>query len=178
MIDLRVEARKVFGLTFPFSDSQLKSAFREAAKRLHPDTSGSDGEMFIVMKKLYDVLLSEAQDTSKASLLFTVDGTPLPELGKGLGSMKNGVDCPKCNHKGFFERKEMKWGRCWGCQGKGFLRRGGFVCLYCFGTGTVGVGEEVRVYYKCSDCGGTGEKEVMNPVIPKGRLANLTFGKK
>jgi DnaJ-class molecular chaperone len=46
-------------------------------------------------------------------------------------------------------------------------------CVHCYGTGESRTGAErvKRIYaLKCYDCKGTGEIQVLNPVLPKGRL--------
>jgi len=206
-------AERVFSLQPPFSRDELKTAFRREAKKLHTDTSGKDTkEDFIKMKEAYDVILSFddffINGASPAGVLVTTDGTPLSELGLGLGPMKNGADCPRCTHKGYEEDRipgSYSSHRCTDCiygfveveipckpcggTGKFTQRRSGRIvtCRVCHGTksvlreqicpkcrGTqwfsVKVGGERVIYYRCFKCGGSGEIELFNPVLPKGRL--------
>jgi DnaJ-class molecular chaperone len=184
----------------------LKKAFRAAAKKTHSDLTqkDTDGE-FIKVKACYDALVNVAETDGavpegSVSLGMTTDGTPLFELGLGLGPMKNGRDCSRCDHKGYTEEKGIEWSFCNACRGTGevplevpcrYCRKGKFRqksgqvvdCNACRGTGKFkttqqcwcAVGSGFRrsaktTYRKCYECKGTGEIEILNPVIPKGRL--------
>lgn len=203
-------AYQFFGRLLPMTRDELKSSFRQACKRLHTDLSGTDGtrERFIQMKAFYDQLVELKVDwvfTDGAQVLRTRLGTPLSELGLGLGPSRNGRDCEFCNHKGYVEDKEDAYvkctncvsgwthtnpcrrcrgtgnytnkkgqvaGQCFSCKGTGYYKAL-FIqkCSECSGVGYK-VGEKGRVVYTaCYRCQGTGEVEVFNPVITKGRLA-------
>ena len=150
-IDLLQQAKQYFDLQPPFSLSDLKKAFRAAAKKTHSDLTQkkTDGE-FIKVKECYDALMNIAEtdgSTTEASIAFamTTDGMPLSQLGLGLGPMKNGRDCPRCDHRGYTEDRGIEW--------RSDFHRS---------TRTL--------YRRCYECKGTGEIEILNPVIPKGRL--------
>lgn len=137
-------AKEHFDLSLPIKVEELKSAFRTAAKKFHTDTSGSAGtkEKFIAMKSAYDFLVKlEGMDfvygerAVDGGRLATTDGTPLYELGLGLGAMRNGRDCERCQHKGYTEERN-------------FL--GQHSCTKCDWHGRVL--DEVP----CKPCGGTG----------------------
>ncbi len=144
------------------------------------------------------IMASESGNVSYHGLR-TVEGSLLSELGLGLGPMKNGRECTSCSGRGYNSDSYPKYQDCPACHGTGgrqYVHRcricrgsgrkfGGF-CLTCDGKGTVresfgdchtclgsgrGRREDVRVYKKCFKCGGAGETEVWNPVLPKGRLA-------
>lgn len=53
------EAYRVLGVRPPFSADQLKSAYRKAAKKYHPDFGGSASD-FIKAKEAFDLLLPES----------------------------------------------------------------------------------------------------------------------
>ena len=49
----------ILGITLKATQEQIKSAYREKAKHLHPDLSGADtASVFLFLKKAYDVLSS------------------------------------------------------------------------------------------------------------------------
>ena len=210
---LQAWAKDFFGLELPIPESTYQSVFRKIAMELHPDRGG-DEERFKHIMAAHDIFKSFADDpivfapegasTNGHTRRFeTEDGTPLSELGLGLGSMKNGVKCLDCDGRGFREtqRRPIIFCRhchgigkssrtCRACSGSGMfrLRSGRFVtcrkclgtgeyllgkavaCQYCNGIGYINAGEAKIIYYKCFKCGGSGEVEIDNPVIPKGRL--------
>ncbi len=182
-------AREYFGLSLPLTSDELKSAFRKMAKELHTDTSGDHGtkDKFIAMKNAYDFLVKlegmkfvygDKVKEGETARLETTDGTPLWELGLGLGPMKNGRDCDRCQHKGYTEEDDFSsyfnnW--CWNCNSTGRVR-GRENCRPCSGTGKFTERNSRRVvtcracngsgkhphnltYTACSDCGGRGRKE-------------------
>jgi hypothetical protein len=44
------------GLSFPYTENQLKKRFRKLALEFHPDKHGGDSQKFIYLKNCYDVL--------------------------------------------------------------------------------------------------------------------------
>ncbi|QPK90830.1 DnaJ domain-containing protein [Bacillus velezensis] len=46
----------MFGLTSPYTKSELKSAYKNLAKKHHPDMGG-DSQKFIEINKAYEYLL-------------------------------------------------------------------------------------------------------------------------
>jgi len=87
------------------------------------------------------------------------------------------VYCPKCKGAGYTESRCTKcrgYGKimgkiCTNCYGKRVFR---YTCTYCEGVGfkfDPSRREETvnRVAYYCSHCEGTGEIELLNPVIPR-----------
>lgn len=157
----------------------LKAKFREAAKRLHTDTGGSD-EAFIAMKAAYDALCEESATgvfTDGPELQATEEGTPLTSLGCGLGPMKNGKPCATCGGAGY--REEKSYGTIWTpalpcamCQ----IARSTWGCRRCGDKGYQHRQVNIKRYKVCAPCQGAGEIELLNPVLPKGLL--FTFLKK
>jgi len=165
-----------FGLTAPITLDQLKSAYRVAARKLHPDLNPNDPyaeEKFKKMDQVYQRLQKDSAiftvDAFKSIRLDkTVDGVPLVELGLGLGPLKNGKDCSVCQHRGYNTRPRTRTEFCSRCHGTGRI---GFLqfCPSCI-RGYVNV-QLGHFYETCYKCFGTGEIEIHNPVIPKGWLS-------
>lgn len=83
--------------------------------------------------------------------------------------------CRPCNGTGKFEQiRSKKIVDCRVCKGSGIFvnyRKWKVICHYCYGGKTLWTDDEVSpIYHKCSICNGTGEIEMMNPVLPKGAL--------
>jgi hypothetical protein len=121
----------------------------------------------------------------------TVNGKECVKCG-GLGyrerPMRKKVDCPRCNGfgevprefkcrpcsgTGTFKLKNGKTTQCNKCGGSGRFKHPRLkkVCPRCWGRRKLRV--EVpseKTYVKCGECGGSGETEMFNPVLPKGRL--------
>ncbi len=179
--DLLQKARQFFDLVPPFSLTQLKEAFRGAAKKLHPDLTKRDtGLLFDEMRRCYDSLTDLAEIDPRmfsgegtAAALRTTDGTPLYELGLGLGPTRNGRDCKECEHRGYTEEFGIDWVSCETCFGSGevprimpcrYCENGKFKqqrsghtvdCRVCKGTGKF---KHPRHKEVCLDCLGVGRK--------------------
>jgi DnaJ-class molecular chaperone len=169
-------AAQQFGVKLPIERATLKKLFREAAKRLHTDTSGEDTkEAFILMKSAYDFLCDENLTgvfTDGPELLTTEEGTPLSYLGLGLGPMKNSKTCDECKGAGYRTDKRWKfeWTPSIPCS-HCLLMGTTIFCGRCGPKGIRRIDKKVTVYMICAPCQGTGEIELFNPVIPKGLLA-------
>jgi molecular chaperone DnaJ len=180
-------AREYFGLSLPLTSDELKSAFRRMAKELHTDTSGDQKtkDKFIAMKYAYDFLVrldgmkfvygDRAKEGETVSLA-TTDGTQLYELGLGLGHLKNGRDCERCQHKGYTEEEDFSSyfnDLCRNCNSTGRVRTSGR-CNPCGGTGKfkqlrsqrvvtcrvcMGSGGNQNTYQTCTVCNGSGRKK-------------------
>lgn len=171
MIDDMALVHRFFpGLILPCTADQLKQAFWTASHRLHPDKSGDAG-LFVEMKALYDVLRRDpdtfVHQTTDA-IPVTITGEPLSELGLGLGPLVNGKDCPGCDHNGFTSYRDHAEITCPVCRGRGYTPKVR-VCWPCLGSGVLRKKPTVR-YAVCSECKGTGEIQIWNPLLPKGRL--------
>jgi DnaJ-class molecular chaperone len=161
-------AREHFGLSLPITSDELKSAFRRMAKELHTDTSGDNGtkDKFIAMKSAYDFLAKlegmkfvygEKAEGTETIRLVTTDGAPLYELGLGLGPMKNGRDCERCNHTGYTEEKNFAGQHvCYNCDWNGRILDK-IPCNPCNGTGKFTQARSGQVV-RCRACHGWGEK--------------------
>lgn len=216
----------LFCLSAPVAFEDVKKKYRKESKRLHPDIEGGSEEKFKALsnafdglKQLYqagsrlfdaDPLGDEVADEDRPPSMprETVDGTPLSELGLGLGPTTNGKDCTDCDSRGYTITTEHGVAKCKKCKGscqqprefpcracggsRKFIQRrsrrevacrvcegsGKFKhpfqtewCRNCHGTGRGSSEKIVRIYaMKCYSCKGTGETEVWNPVLPKGRL--------
>lgn len=172
-MDLQQGARKYFNVELPVLSAVLKSAFRSASRRFHPDMGGTD-EQFKEMKRVYDaiqdagLLVQSSKDMNQAGarLLRTVDGTLLSDLGLGLGPTTNGRDCDTCSGFGYRSWTEpiRRMVQCNRCAGRG--------CWKCWNTGREEktVGQSTIKYARCGTCNGTGEIKIYNPVILKGSI--------
>ena len=177
-----------FGLSAPVAFDDVKKVYRKKSKLLHPDAGGTEDEFklfsgaFDTLKQLYQTgsRLFDAEPVGELGKLeqpsmprVTVDGTPLCDLGLGLGPTTNGTDCKHCERRGYTVVEEKGKVSCPTCDGMGLYLHpvyGRRNCCTCDGHG--------RVYYKhaklyvlmCGTCHGTGEIKIYNPVLPKGRL--------
>ncbi len=184
--------QRIFNLSFPPTEIELKSAFRSLSKERHPDTGGSHRE-FIDLKEAYDMLLGYVIE-GKKYVDKTTQGDLLVDLGNGLGPTTNGAHCKNCNSLGYrIETRTshyriidcsfcgVRCGRCSGrgrlitgecpeCKGSGTFRFRNIGCTFCRGRGNYSKPILTQVYITCSTCEGTGEIKIMNPVLPKGAV--------
>lgn len=208
-----LEAAECLGISLPFSnETELKRAYRRASFAAHPDHGGSDSEMCAVLAAFRRLRFclddrSVCINGSNKTPLTTIDGTPLSELGLGLGPTTNGTDCERCEGRGyrehygpgfrvclscdecgevprtfpcrpcngsgkFTQRRSKRVVDCRACQGTGNFKhpRLRSPCKKCHGTKTIWGKSNEASYNKCSNCDGTGEVRVWNPVLPKGAL--------
>lgn len=156
--------RTFFGVELPVSADELKTAFRTKSLELHPD-KGGDAEKFIEMKDVYDFLVSlpdvftRSDENPSVKCRCATDGTPLYELGLGLGPTKNGRDCPRCGRKGYTVRHGTSYTVCEECNELGMVPRKVKVdCKYCKGSGKFTQRNSRRVV-DCLACGGSGKFE-------------------
>lgn len=217
-----------FDFEAPVAFEDVKKKYRQESKRLHPDSGSPDcsEEAFKALSGAFDNLkqlyqlgsrlfdaepleeVAEGEPQPPKMPRETVDGTPLSELGLGLGPTTNGRECTRCEARGYTIVKEHGKSKCTKCNGSGgqpreFVcnacygsgkftqRRSGRVvdcrvcegtgkfkhnflkewCAACDGTGRASNDRVTHIYaMKCYECKGTGETEVWNPVLPKGRL--------
>ena len=152
----------------------------QAAQALY-DGATTAGEKLAALKavsRLKSKLVELPALTKHKSM--TVDGTPLSELGLGLGPTTNGKDCPnpKCGGRGYETHHGPAWKVCpvETCfRGLVTYKHWDTVehitryCFVCDGLGQVRASGNVY-YVKCRQCDGTGEVINFNPVIPKGAL--------
>lgn len=173
---------------FPFTESVLKSAYRQKALQYHPDTNNGDekmAKMFCMVNEAYEVLqnlaasdvteaqtkLTRAENIKVKKDIFAVFKPCTACSGRGTRPVRDLVKyspCPKCG--------ERKCPKC--TDGKFTLRSGRVVeCLECKGTGVIkpyyhrrhycpvcGFGGGLVFTYEtrevpCSTCNGAGEVE-------------------
>jgi len=147
-----------FHIEPPFSSTDLKRAYKKRCLELHPDIGGSTRD-FMEMQKAYSAIMEHAgslfQDEEEfLKVKVTLDGTPLSELGLGLGPA-NGCDCPKCDHRGYIALKQQAFTTCPHCI-DGLTNKRTFDCKYCNGTGKFTQRRSGRVV-DCKACNGSGE---------------------
>lgn len=150
-------AANVFGLSLPICLPEFKKAYRIAAKTLHPDNGKTgNAEAFLEIQWAYEHLSKtpEAFEGAPPSTITTVDGTPLSELGKGLGPTTNGRICPECDGNGYESVEGFgSWKVCDRCIGGRVPRS--FTCRPCNGTGKFTQKNSRRIV-NCRVCRGTG----------------------
>ena len=191
------DASRILRVELPTTTNALKSAFRRRSREVHPDHSiAVDAkEQFQMLSAAYEyvqtqpawLLLAEgAVDTAQTC----EDGTPLADLGKGLGPTINGRPCDGCGSRGFTSYSADRTAcpdcrstmlhveyRCRRCGGDGVFKRNGKAvgqCNGCRGMGWIreqgrkrtdmfGVygGFHSRSVNRCGTCKGT--ERVKNP---------------
>lgn len=92
----------------------------------------------------------------------------------GVWSLRWAYRCRKCGGSGRFLRNGHDVGKCYPCDGRGWIRADAIFnnCRTCDGT-RYATTQNVTSYVRCSNCEGTGEVKVLNPVLPKGLLGGL-----
>jgi len=157
------EAYKFLNVQAPFTLETLKTAYKSAAMKAHPD-KGGDNLTFAKVKSSFDLLSKDCvaivsvEDEQKKTTQHkfhssdkTVEGHNLTDLGHG----KVGPTCISCTGKGYTSITSDKVEKCvcnkvgasifsmWkcskGCGGTGFIKSGKilrhFFCRTCEGEG-------------------------------------------
>jgi DnaJ-class molecular chaperone len=182
MYDRIIEKQsELLGITYPFINGELRSAFTKLAFIHHPD-KGGDAKQFIIIKEAYDFLKAFAIDIKdNKNTKTTAEGDLLSNLGKGLGDLVNQKPCSQCNGKGWESKTHYKYTyerECSNCKGTGYVGKYFNVCFWCFGTGGIGRHEKkVEQIHTCYKCKGTGYIQILNPVLPKNRMFTKAQGK-
>lgn len=161
------EAMTVMGIrTMPITEEVLELLYRKQRSEAHPDKGGTK-ERFHEIKVAYNVICNEGvilkrngiNSVGNAEHLpsHTVDGTPISELGKGIGTTKNGVPCTHCRGEGYskFEDTYLEVVVCSSCDGSGKVPKT-FDCRDCKGTGKFTTARTKREV-ECRRCKGTGK---------------------
>lgn len=175
----------VLELQYPFTKEELTNSFRKMAFKVHPDMGGKP-EQFIKVKAAYDDLLTVIPDESTDSTKkYTSDGHLFSELGKGLGDLINSNDCPECHAAGYTVTTHTHTyyeETCPNCEGRGYVWTarefffsfsfsGMEKCTRCQGHGGFkGHSAGFTSTHYCYHCNGTGQIEIPNPTLPKGRV--------
>lgn len=149
-----------FHLKMPFGIDDLKKKYRERAKELHPDRGGN-AEMFKEMQKAYDFLVAFIVANGGYAEEM-ISGIPLSQLGLGLKTSKNVMDCPLCKRRGWIYglvlKRVPKIHPTFGFETSEFLY----------------VEKDDGTKFICHGCNGTGDIINPNPVLTKGAI---TFDK-
>lgn len=177
----------ILNIQLPTTVDEIKAAFRQRSKEgpyRHPDVGGSGSQFrqlvdafnFLKDGNIPGTIKSGTAEEKIRSASYTQDGHLLVELGKGLGSTKNGSRCESCNGKGYATSlSRTKWDSCRICRGRGFVRHHSGAekrCWKCFGMGGMHVAAPSEAFhFFCHKCNGTGEIELFNPVFPKMRVS-------
>lgn len=160
------DAYKLLGITPPFTEQQLVTAFRAAALKNHPDTGG-DKDSFVKVYESRELLMPDAGKDREVKAIdgkiFTVDGVRISELGKGL--KVSGKKCPECMGNGYVNMPYY-----YPCTCGGILARYlslGVTHKPCNGTGYLK--GDTRLF-KCDKCQGFGELPNFNGLFGRGSL--------
>lgn len=138
---------------YPFTEDILKSNFREACKKNHPDMGGSD-KQFIDVKNAYENLVNLAIRSDESSPQNVKKNTSVLEI------FKTGVweDCPICHgHKITKVNRDVVID-CPVCKGVGDIQT---KCKPCKGTGRFITLHGFNV--KCKACDGT---KIYSKLVP------------
>lgn len=171
----------MFTLKQPFTLDELKTAYRAAVKKVHPDLGGTVDNFRAVQLQYENLLLFASIDKNRS--VCTTDGTLVSKLGMGLGLTKNGKECHQCLGNGYHASKVG--GIREACSNTVHFNRVsdnlwtdslfiprkkyGPSCALCHDNGYI-IREQRTIYVRCFTCLGTGEVEVWNPVLPKGLI--------
>lgn len=146
--------QELFGIKEPVTRSYFKAVYRKALFGCHPDRGGSV-EKFIQLQKAFEELIDNSSlftDNDKQTV--TSDGTPLRELGLGLGFNKNGMECNICRGFGYSINCGRSFSVCPECE-YGRVKRV-FACKHCRGTGRF-TQKYTKKEVVCRTCNGTGK---------------------
>ncbi len=155
----RDEAIAVLRVEVPTTPNALKSVYRRRAFEEHPDRSKHPraSERFQEVQKAFALLDGDAEVVVGAPAESKLDdGTPLGELGLGLGPTTNGKPCPSCHGKGY--RVAHAYVACPDCRFVSYGLGQAFRCRRCNGTGRFK--KNGRDVGECFDCSGVGWRKV------------------
>jgi DnaJ-class molecular chaperone len=145
------EALDWFGLSYPFSEIQLKTAFRDALKKHHPDLNNGSKESEELTKKtiyLHERIANLAISNGDTSQ------TEIEDIPEDNDLFKLWETCPQC-HGTKYQKESMltnKRGVCPICKGTGNRL---VKCKACDGTGKFKQRNTGRIV-DCLKCKGTG----------------------
>lgn len=154
------DASKILRIDLPTTGNALKSAFRRRSREVHPDHSVAVDakEQFQLLSAAYEYAqvqpswLIQIEGAQAEIAAVCDDGTPLVDLGKGLGPTTNGRPCDGCGSKGFtsYTAGEVPCSDCRSTFGGEVSYR----CRRCGGDGTFK--RNGRNVGQCNGCRGSG----------------------
>lgn len=172
-------AKQYFDLELPVEATDLKAAYRQRVKDLHPDRNENDTTvMFQEMQAAYTKLSeSEAILEVTDNALVTIEGISLADLGLGLALTVNSVPCDRCQRKGYTTEVGSRFvectdcdamglaiklcPQCRGCRGFTALDGSHITCWSCNDLGTISVKVDTPWFHNfCPSCNGTKRKTV------------------
>lgn len=134
MTDMLVAlAQQYFNLELPVEAIDLKAAYHQKTKELHPDRNEKDTTaLFQEMQAAY-TKLSESTAIIEVTnnALTTIEGTPLTDLGTGLSLVINSVPCEYCQGKGYSTEAGSRFVECTDCGAMGLTLK---TCSQCRGS--------------------------------------------
>lgn len=148
------EAESTLSLTKPYNFRDVKATFRSKIKLAHPDQGGSVEEVEKVLEAYNILKCAEHIDGSTHLKECTVGGTPIGNLGLGLGPLVNGVTCDKCKGDGYTTDFGISYKVCDHCDENGY-ELSTVQCNKCFGSGKFQQARSKRIV-DCLACKGTG----------------------
>ncbi len=159
----KILAQEFFTITLPASEEELKASYRKAALEAHPDRQGGNTEKFKEIQRAYEFIIALREfpeilvQESSGHSLTTTSGIPIHAFGKGLGNMKNGVQCGTCCGEGYTIHTMtavLSKITCTTCKGRGSMLS---PCKYCKGSGK-GVYSSGKTII-CKPCKGSGKSD-------------------
>ena len=154
------QLKKYFEIdSLPISKSEFKQKYRNACLRFHPDSGGNEND-FKDMFNFYNEIIKISKsiriflDCDLESENKTQCGTPLIELGLGLGPTINGIQCNNCKGRGYEINYGTSFHVCGVCDLFGFVKKR-YPCKSCSGTGKF-TQKSGRIV-DCYRCNGTGK---------------------
>lgn len=190
----------IMGLTdYPFTEQQLKTQYRDLAKKWHPDLNKEEkaAEEFRKVNEAYSFLINLSMSAPENEMLVEVQDNDIFAIyetcthcqGRGWTlttrtdfskSYYETIICSGCSDKckkcdnGVFTLRSGRKVPCKSCNGTGiFTFRRGF-CFSCFNARRLGYTRyhEVEEKITCGHCKGAGKTklDLFNPVIPAGAI--------
>ncbi len=150
-------AKQYFDLELPIEAAELKAAYRQQVKALHPDKNDNDTtaafqEMQSAYKQLSDSSVALIEAVNNA---ITDKGIALVDLGLGLSPTVNGVTCLDCQGKGYSTVPGSRFVECTDCNIDSLgLGLGGTRCPQCRGSrGFTALDGSHVICWTCDDQG-------------------------
>ncbi len=168
---------KILGITPEADLTEIRRAFREKARRYHPDVGG-EMDLFVTLKRCYEELCRRHTPCNRLQIVkkppeggdYLLSFLDLSVRELALGATisvmvpDKPISCPRCQGRGVDPAGKTEI--CPICQGKGLLHSGGrdTPCPRCRGEGRLLVD-------LCPTCRGRGEllgEKEMRLVVPQG----------